>query len=168
MNQYRATVGSRTFELLADKRKKTIVIDNKEIPMDMIGDSGSYHLLVDGRGYDIRHLGRDAETGHILLDINGRQYSVKLETAEDILLKKMGMDVSASAKPKELKAPMPGLVLDIIVSEGDQVKKGDPLLILEAMKMENVIKAPADAVIARIPAQKGKPVEKNQLLINFG
>ena len=68
----------------------------------------------------------------------------------------------------EIHAPMPGLVLEINVSEGQEVEKGDPLLILEAMKMENVIKAPGNGIIKKIHVEKGNPVEKNELLVELG
>jgi biotin carboxyl carrier protein len=62
---------------------------------------------------------------------------------------------------------MPGLVLDVRVKEGDEVKKGDPLLVLEAMKMENILKSPAHAKIKKINVNKGQAVEKNQVLVSF-
>jgi biotin carboxyl carrier protein len=68
---------------------------------------------------------------------------------------------------KEIKAPMPGLVLKLLVKEGDTVKKNDPVLILEAMKMENVIKSPGDATVSKIHAQEKTAVEKGQLLVSF-
>ena len=71
------------------------------------------------------------------------------------------------SKLNEIKAPMPGLVVRITVEEGAEVKKGDSLLVLEAMKMENVIKAPGDAVVGKIKVNAGQAVEKNQLLISF-
>jgi biotin carboxyl carrier protein len=77
------------------------------------------------------------------------------------------MDNMASKKVLELKAPMPGLVLNIVVKEGDSISKGDALLVLEAMKMENNIKSPTDGIIKKIHAVKGNAVEKNQLLISF-
>jgi biotin carboxyl carrier protein len=67
----------------------------------------------------------------------------------------------------DLKAPMPGLVLQILVEPGQEIKKGDKILILEAMKMENAIKAPADAIVAQIHINPGTAVDKNQLLITF-
>ena len=83
------------------------------------------------------------------------------------MLHSLGMDNLTNQKVSDLKAPMPGLVLDIEVREGEQVKKGDALLILEAMKMENVIKSPSDGVIKKIAVNKGEAVEKNQLILNF-
>jgi biotin carboxyl carrier protein len=62
---------------------------------------------------------------------------------------------------------MPGLIIDLRVKEGDQVKAGDPLLILEAMKMENIIKASGDSIVKSLKVKKGETVEKNQVLIEF-
>jgi biotin carboxyl carrier protein len=84
------------------------------------------------------------------------------------LLKSLGFDDLNAKKVNEIKAPMPGLVLDVRVSEGDTVKKGDAILVLEAMKMENIIKSPTDGIIKKINVKKGVAVEKNQVLINFG
>jgi biotin carboxyl carrier protein len=85
----------------------------------------------------------------------------------DALLKQLGMDKGAAGKVAEVKAPMPGLVLKIIAQAGTVVSKGDALLVLEAMKMENVIKSPTDGTIASIEVQQGKTVEKNQVMVRF-
>jgi len=77
------------------------------------------------------------------------------------------MDNLSNKKVSNLKAPMPGLVLDISTKEGETVKKGDTLLILEAMKMENAIKSPTDGIIKNIAINKGEAVEKNQVILNF-
>jgi ribonuclease HI len=79
----------------------------------------------------------------------------------------LGLDKRAGMVSPELKAPMPGLVLNVLVKVGDAVRKNDPVLVLEAMKMENVIKAPGDAVVAQVHAVQGKAVEKGQLLLLF-
>ena len=68
---------------------------------------------------------------------------------------------------KDVKAPMPGLILDVLVEEGQEVKKGDHLLILEAMKMENVIKSPSDGLVTGLHAIKGDSVEKGKILLSL-
>jgi biotin carboxyl carrier protein len=92
---------------------------------------------------------------------------VKAQDRFDLLLAKLGMTELASKKINQLKSPMPGLILEVLVTPGQNIKAGEPLIILEAMKMENIIKAPIDVVIKNVKAIKGRPVEKNELLIEF-
>ena len=99
--------------------------------------------------------------------INGKKVSIGVKTSLDLTLEKMGMISKEIPTINKLDAPMPGNILDVLVSTGDKVAKGDPLLILEAMKMENVIKAPADVTIQKINVLVGDNVEKNQTLIEF-
>jgi biotin carboxyl carrier protein len=84
-----------------------------------------------------------------------------------MMIERMGLNVAASKKLPYLEAPMPGLVSVIKVSKGDQVEKGTPLLVLEAMKMENVITAPQEAVVKSILVKVGQAVEKGLKLIEF-
>jgi biotin carboxyl carrier protein len=79
----------------------------------------------------------------------------------------MGMSAAASAKVNNIKAPMPGLIIDLRVKAGDTVAAGDTLVILEAMKMENSIKSPAAATVRTVKVGKGDSVEKGQVLIEF-
>jgi biotin carboxyl carrier protein len=102
------------------------------------------------------------------LKINGKIAEVEVKDQSDLLLATMGFSSSTGSKTEEIKAPMPGLIIDIKVFEGDQVKAGDPLMVLEAMKMENILKSPTDGKIAQILAKKGEIVEKNRVLIKFG
>ena len=77
------------------------------------------------------------------------------------------MDQFNAKKVNEVLAPMPGLVIQIIAKEGMQVVKGDPLIVLEAMKMENMIKSPTDGIVKSVEVQQNKTVDKNQVLIRF-
>jgi biotin carboxyl carrier protein len=79
----------------------------------------------------------------------------------------MGINSSASGKVNNLKAPMPGLIIDLKISAGDVVKVGESLLILEAMKMENIIKSPCEGIVRVVKIKKGDSVEKGQVLIEF-
>ena len=103
----------------------------------------------------------------MVLRINGRIYTTKAEDELDKLLAKLGMSAGSTAKLNHIKAPMPGLILQILVTEGQAIKKGDALLILEAMKMENIIKSPGEGVVKHIKVQQGAPVDKNQTLIEL-
>jgi biotin carboxyl carrier protein len=79
----------------------------------------------------------------------------------------LGFENAQAGKVAELKAPMPGLVLKILVEQDQVVSKGENLLILEAMKMENMIKSPADGIIKRLLVTTGDKIEKNTVLIEF-
>jgi len=127
---------------------------------------GQFSVVIDGRSHRVLVLKEDRENKTLRIRIGGRTCTVSLEDDRGRLLHTLGLD-KATKKFSDVKAPMPGLVLNILVKPGDTVKKNDPILVLEAMKMENVIKAPGDAVVKAVAAEKGKPVEKGQLLVSF-
>ncbi len=111
----------------------------------------------------------DADPGNktFVLKVNGRKHKVVLRDRHDLLLEKMGMNQTLSSEISNIKAPMPGLISEIQCQVGDDVIKGDNVIVLEAMKMENMIKSPADGVIKEIRVKVGESVEKNQILIQF-
>lgn len=131
-------------------------------------DSHTFHIIKDGLSYTAEVVKADYSTKTFTILVNKLRFELQLQDKFDILLAQMGMNNANTQKIGSLKAPMPGLLIDVKVAEGQEVKKGDTLLVLEAMKMENVLKAPADAVIKSIKVQKGENVEKNQVLIIFG
>jgi biotin carboxyl carrier protein len=151
-----------------DKQKGLVMVDGKEITLDLVqsGDS-HFHVLVNGKATRISVVHHDKAGKSMQVMVNGKEITVNLKDRLDQLLNTMGLENVGAKKMNELKAPMPGLVLKLRVSEGDSVKKGDPLLVLEAMKMENVIKAVDDAVVTKIAVSPGQAVEKNSLLISF-
>lgn len=85
----------------------------------------------------------------------------------DLVLDKMGIKRAIDTVSTDIKAPMPGKVIDVLVTEGKEVSKGDGIIILEAMKMENVLKAEHDCTIKKVHITQGESVEKNQLLIEL-
>jgi biotin carboxyl carrier protein len=128
--------------------------------------AGRYTVVHRGRRMHVQVLKHDAVANILRVRINGRTYQVAVQDESVQLLRMLGLE-KASRKVSEVKAPMPGLVLNVLVKPGDAVKKDEPLLVLEAMKMENVIRAPGDAVVNTVPAEQGKAVEKGQLLVGF-
>ena len=127
---------------------------------------GEYSLIHEGRSMRVLVLKVDKEQSTVRLRIGGHTYTAQIQDEESRLMEALGLE-KAVLKVREVKAPMPGLVIDVLVKPGDTVTKDDPLLVLEAMKMENVLKAPGDGVVASVPAEKGKAVEKGQLLVGF-
>jgi len=128
---------------------------------------GAYHALIDGKSYNLEVIKANFEEKEFEIKVNGRIYPLTARDQNDLLLEKMGMNSMQAQKVSVVKAPMPGLVLDISVEPGAEVKKGDALLVLEAMKMENILKSPTDGVVKSIQATKGAAVEKNEILLNF-
>lgn len=124
-----------------------------------------YHIIKDNRSYNVEML--DEVDGNRRVKVNGTIYETQTIDRFDELLKRLGMEKGGGSKVNELKAPMPGLVLQIAVKAGDTLKKGDRVLVLEAMKMENVIKSPADVTVASVEVEKGQTVDKNQVMVRF-
>ena len=126
-----------------------------------------FHILFEGKSFEAEVLSVDEETKIFRLKINNKPIELKVEDEYDRLLKKLGMDKALSKKVNELKAPMPGLVLRTLVEEGQTISQGDSLIVLEAMKMENVLKSMGDGIIKQLKVKAGDKVEKGQLLIVF-
>jgi biotin carboxyl carrier protein len=165
----KANLNNQVFDIVFDdKEYQQGSINNQLFTIDRVKSSDTnWHILKEGKSYNIEILKIDKVAKQVELKMNGKLSSVKISDQFDALLKSLGMDNLAAKKVLELKAPMPGLVLNILVNEGDTIAKGDSLLVLEAMKMENIIKSPTEGVIKKIHAVKGTAVEKNQLLISF-
>ena len=132
----------------------------------VLGD-GHYHVLYEGRSYTAELVEADYTAKNLVLKINRQRVELRTKDRFDLLLEKMGMSSVAIAKVNELKAPMPGLIVDIRVQPGQVVRKGDSLLVLEAMKMENILKAPADGTVSRIQVTLRDNVQKGQVLVQF-
>jgi biotin carboxyl carrier protein len=163
---YTATVNNTSYKI--EKEGKDVIVNGEKLQIDTIEiNPASFHILRNNVSYNVDVVRINKEEKTALIRVNGNKYEVKITDKFDELLKNLGMDSMATKKVNNIKAPMPGLVINIIAREGDAVKKGDPLLVLEAMKMENILKSPADGVVKRIAVNKGMAVEKNQLLIEF-
>ncbi|UPL48493.1 biotin/lipoyl-containing protein [Hymenobacter sublimis] len=128
---------------------------------------GRYHLLYNNRSYSAELITADYTAKTVVLKLNGQQLELQAKDRFDLLLDKLGMSNTAASKVNELKAPMPGLIVDIRVEPGQTVQKGDPLLVLEAMKMENILKAPGEGTVAAIKVNLRDNVTKGQVLIQF-
>jgi biotin carboxyl carrier protein len=136
--------------------------------LDAIAVSSSeFHVLKDNKSYKCEISKSDFNTKTYQVKVNKNTYNINIFSDLDILIKDMGFEVGASKKVNNIKAPMPGLILEINVKVGQEVKEDDVLLILEAMKMENALTSPRDGIIKSISVSKSDTVDKNQLLIEF-
>jgi biotin carboxyl carrier protein len=163
---FKATVNNKTFDISATE--DGFLVNDQPFEWNMVKISdGYFHIIHENKSYKAELVKADAATKTFQVKVNGRIYPVVVKDKFDLLLEKMGMNNSAAGKVNTIKAPMPGLIIDLKVKAGDTVKAGDALLILEAMKMENIIKSPGDGTVKTVHAKKGDSVEKNQVLIGF-
>lgn len=126
-----------------------------------------FHIIKHNKSYTAEVVKLNLENKTFTVKVNGNKYDLQLFDRYDDILHKMGFDVAGSVKIKDVKAPMPGLVLEVSVVPGQQVKTGDTLVVLEAMKMENILKSPTDGVVKKVNVKKRDTVEKNAVLIYF-
>jgi biotin carboxyl carrier protein len=124
-------------------------------------------VIYNHKSYNVELVEVNDQVKVSLVKVNGNLYKIQVEDQFDLLLKKLGMDASAITKIREIKAPMPGMVLKVMVEEGTEVKKGDNLLVLEAMKMENILKSSTDGIVKKILVKQGDKIEKNTVLVQF-
>lgn len=128
---------------------------------------GLVSVLHNGRSYTAIIERVDTAKKEVDVRVNGQLYTTTIQEPIDLLLSNMGLDLKSMQKAEPIKAPMPGLVLKVLVTPGQQVAKGDALVILEAMKMENVLKATAPATVKAIRAIERTAVEKGAVLIEL-
>ncbi len=162
----KALVNNKTFEVVSDGNGYSVNAEKIEFEKIEV-EPGYFHVLFRDKSYRAEIVKVESATKTVVIKINGRTYSVAIKDKLDLLLEKMGMSQTGSGKINSIKAPMPGLIIDLKIKEGDSVKQGDALLILEAMKMENIIKSPGEGIVKAIKIKKGQSVEKNQILIEF-
>lgn len=162
----KATVNNRIFDIHNDTSE--ILVNEEILDWDLqVIRENTFHILFKNHSYTAEVLAADYQNKAFLIKINQNQYQVSVKDRFDLLLTQLGINNGAQAKVNDLKAPMPGLIVDIKVKVGDTVNKGDSLLILEAMKMENVLKATGEGKIKKIRVSSKENVEKNQILIEF-
>ncbi len=162
---YKAKVnGQHSFEISIEGA--AVMVNGEPVSWSAEGGAdGAYSVLCDDKSYRAEVLKADMENKSIRIRINGQEYEVVMEGPVDRLLKKMGIKAGAVRRVNEIRASMPGLVLKVLVVAGQSLKKGDPVLILEAMKMENVLKVASDAVVRSVKAVEKTAVEKGQVLV---
>lgn len=124
-------------------------------------------LQTNNQTIQVRCLSVDRLAKTVTILYNNQKYTAKITEPMDELLKSMGLENAMVPKISEIKAPMPGLVLDVLVSVGQTVEMGEKIITLEAMKMENAIKSPTAGTVASVHVTKGQAVDKNFVLIRF-
>ncbi|WP_323787652.1 acetyl-CoA carboxylase biotin carboxyl carrier protein subunit [Psychroserpens sp.] len=130
-------------------------------------NTDQFHVLQNNISTKASVLNSNFNKKQYTIKVNNNIYEVDINDDLDQLIEALGFEVGVTKQVNEVKAPMPGLILEISVSEGQEVKEDDALLILEAMKMENVITSPREGIIKSVKVKQGETVDKNSLLIEF-
>lgn len=156
------------YDLEVENGGDELSINKKKVNADIsqLNDS-TWHIINELKSYNVEVINFNSAEKTAEIKINNNIYTVSAKDQFDLLLDKLGLSSLTNAKISEVKAPMPGMVLKVFVTEGTEVKKGGNLFILEAMKMENIIKAPADVTVKTVKIKPGDKVEKNQVLLQF-
>jgi biotin carboxyl carrier protein len=154
--------------LQVEKNKGAVKVNGQYVLMDIVkSGQKTFHVLIDNTSMTLELVSWDPLSRLISLIINGKAVDAQVSNEQDLLLEKLGIAQSKVHLASEIKAPMPGLILDVLINEGDNIQKGDVLLVLEAMKMENSIKASSAGVVKTVLVEIGQSVEKNQVMIQF-
>jgi biotin carboxyl carrier protein len=147
----------------------TVALESGLLELDVIKlDEGIFQVTAPKQAPIVLEvLAIDFELKTMTIRTNHNKYDLEFKDNLDFVLDKMGIKRAVNTISTDIKAPMPGKVIDILVKEGDTVNAGDGILILEAMKMENVLKAEHDCTIKKVLAITGESVEKNQILFEL-
>lgn len=161
--KYITTIDEKEYlvEIIDDRH---VSIDGKIVELDFesVKSQPVFSLIVDGKSYEAYVYQGDEE---LEVMVKGRLYHSKVEDERERRLRAASGGVVAQSGPFQLKAPMPGLVVAVSVEVGQEVKKGDVLLILESMKMQNELKSPRDGTVGRIQVAAGDSVEQRQKML---
>ncbi len=164
MTKYIATIGDKEYLIeILDERHVRLGDEEFEVDFESVSGQPVYTLLLNGESYEA--LVHSADEGWQVLR-RGVLYEVQVEDERERRLRASAGSGVAQTGPFHLKAPMPGLVVAVPVSEGQEVKKGEVLVILESMKMQNELKSPRDGTVTRIRVQAGDSVEQKQTLLS--
>ncbi|MGB5275127.1 MAG: acetyl-CoA carboxylase biotin carboxyl carrier protein subunit [Flavobacteriaceae bacterium] len=153
-----------------------VTVDQEEIPisttaaeaLDLIKvDEANFHLIQHHQAYAIGLAQSDYLKKAYRIVVNGNSYEVAIADEFDLRVKKMGLLTSTSQKINSVKAPMPGLIIDVMATAGQTVSEGTPLLVLSAMKMENIILSQGAGIVKSIAVKIDDTVEKGQLIIEM-
>jgi len=161
---YKVLLDDQQLDLVIEGENLIIAGESQDFVVDQIKEN-TYNIILNNRSY--RLFIESIEDNKYTLQVNGSSHEITVKDERDLLLDSYGIADHKQSIEKEVRAPMPGLVLDVLVKQGDVVPAGKGLLVLEAMKMENELKASTAGKVARIHVNPGDPVAKGDLLLEL-
>ena len=126
-----------------------------------------YHALLKNHSYIINIIDTDFANKKMTLEVNGNSYEMTIGDEYDQMIEKMGLLTTKTHKINSIKAPMPGLIVEIMATIGQKVVMGTPLIVLSAMKMENIITSTGDGIVKNIEVNVNDAVDKGQIIIEM-
>lgn len=165
MNEFVVSLKNKKNKIIISENSK-ILINGKEHHYELIQQNNStYRLRIDKKIYDISTVKIDSE--NITVTIEGYTYEARVRTALQEKATRVIEETGSAHHIKEVKAPMPGMILKVKKHSGEKINIGDSIIILEAMKMENDIKSPSTGIIKELFVEEGTPVEKGARLFSI-
>ncbi len=156
--KYIASVGGQDFTVEIDTAGQVTVNGmRRHVDLQAVADGGLYSLIVDGQPFEmfVEH-----SEGQYVLEMNGGLFEVQVQDEQARRLTHSRPKACATQKEMAVKAPMPGVVIAALVQAGQKVLAGDPLVILESMKMQNKFRAPQTGVVQSVPVTPGDTIER--------
>jgi biotin carboxyl carrier protein len=161
---YKVIVDAKPFEV--EKEGNQVKVNKVDFQADILEyKAGKFHILSNNKSFTAEVISFDKDAKSFEIKVNHNIYTVAVQDRFDQLLKQMGIDGAAGKKVNDIKAPMPGMVLQVMVEAGQVIQKGDAIVVLEAMKMENILKSPTDGKVKKVQVIKGDKVDKNQVMV---
>jgi pyruvate carboxylase subunit B len=163
---YHVAIAGRTVSV--ELNGSSVTVDGRCLTVDIVrlGSSSVRSVLIDGASRRVAV--RRVSEGVWDLQLGSRGYRAEVVDERTRVIREMTGAGAAAVGPRPIRAPMPGMVVRIEVAEGDLVRAGQGIVIVEAMKMENELLAETAAVVRRVHVREGEPVEKDQLLVDLG
>jgi pyruvate carboxylase subunit B len=163
--KFKVEFDEKSIDIDVDNEASTFQLGDTSGEFEFTKENGRYMLRKGTKLYRIDNV--KVEDSNVEFSIDGSWYKASVKDEQQLLLDKLGFKSGAGGGEGKLDSPMPGKILDIMVKEGDEVSKGQPVAILEAMKMENELKSPIDGVIKKIEAEVGQSVEKKTPILEI-
>lgn len=161
-----ARVGGKEYRITRDETGAWS-IDGEAVDVLRITEHNGVFLRIGSRIYDVSTLRWDEDDRRYSVHLGGHHFSVEVEDERDALLQAYGGEKATKLHAAVIRSPMPGRIARIFVREGELIEAGQGVLILEAMKMENEIKAPAAGIVKAVRVAEADAVEKNTVLIEI-
>jgi biotin carboxyl carrier protein len=164
--QFESTIGEETFEVTIDTENCIASVNGRQLPYELIFRTNGRLLIRSGtKLYKVDNISVEGQS--VSFSINGNHVETTVKDEQELLLDKLGFSTVTAGSAGQLNAPMPGKILELLITEGDEVEEGQPVIILEAMKMENELKAPATGTVISLNVSQNDNVEKNQSLLEI-